>query len=94
MVASLAMDWRETAVCITTEDLGVFFQEDPSEAKLTCFRCPARLACLDEACRIQAHEDLYGVWGGLTQKERETLVLRRHLADGQIEVIYEELTEA
>lgn len=41
--------------------------EEIEEAKALCSRCPARAACLDFAV---AHDEQYGVWGGLTADER------------------------
>ncbi|MBY4130170.1 WhiB family transcriptional regulator [Rhodococcus fascians] len=38
-------------------------------AKAVCAQCPVRVACLDHA--IEAREP-YGVWGGLSAKERLT----------------------
>lgn len=36
-------------------------------AKDVCFSCPVRLDCLEWA---NANGELYGVWGGLTPRER------------------------
>ncbi len=37
------------------------------EAQTVCRRCPARLECLGYAI---AADERYGVWGGLTERER------------------------
>jgi WhiB family transcriptional regulator, redox-sensing transcriptional regulator len=44
------------------------------EAKLVCFGCPVRTECLAEALdnRIE-----FGVWGGMTERERRALLRRR-----------------
>ncbi|WP_411103300.1 WhiB family transcriptional regulator [Streptomyces sp. cmx-4-9] len=36
-------------------------------AKAVCGACPVRARCLDHALRVS---EPYGVWGGLTEKER------------------------
>ncbi|MFC8448189.1 WhiB family transcriptional regulator [Kitasatospora sp. NPDC057223] len=68
--------WQSVAAC-RGMDSSVFFAppDERSEAKHSreaaarrvCARCPVREACADFALR--SHET-YGVWGGLTEKER------------------------
>jgi WhiB family redox-sensing transcriptional regulator len=41
-----------------------------SRAKAVCASCPVRAECLDAAI---ANGERYGVWGGLTDTERESL---------------------
>ena len=67
-----ALAWRETALCA---QIGPeFFFPAPGsstrEAKRLCNACEGRLACLEYAL---AHDERFGVWGGLSEKERERL---------------------
>lgn len=65
-------DWRELALCREIDgdlwfpDLG----ESLREAKAVCGRCPVRAECLDYAL---AHNEVFGVWGGLSVLERQAL---------------------
>jgi WhiB family redox-sensing transcriptional regulator len=65
-------------------DSGVFFHPErergpakadrEARAKAICARCPVRDPCRRHAL---AAEEPYGVWGGLTEAERDEIV-RRH----------------
>ncbi|WP_415953522.1 WhiB family transcriptional regulator [Streptomyces sp. KLOTTS4A1] len=72
--ANPAPDWHEDALCAQTGP--EFFFPEPgssvSDAKRICFSCAGRAACLDYAL---THDERFGVWGGLSEKER--LALRR-----------------
>lgn len=64
----------EQALCAQT-GADFFFPEPGSsvrEAKRICGMCEVRAACLEYAL---AHDERFGVWGGLSEKER--LHLRR-----------------
>jgi WhiB family redox-sensing transcriptional regulator len=66
--------WQQQALCaqVGTE---FFFPEPGSsvrEAKSICQLCEMRAACLEYAL---ANDERFGVWGGLSEKER--LDLRR-----------------
>ncbi|GHE05801.1 hypothetical protein GCM10010339_43260 [Streptomyces alanosinicus] len=66
--------WQAQALCAQTGP-DFFFPEPGSsvrEAKRICAMCELRPACLDYAL---AHDERFGVWGGLSEKER--LALRR-----------------
>ncbi|GHH28593.1 hypothetical protein Srubr_39760 [Streptomyces rubradiris] len=66
--------WRTQALCAQTGP-DFFFPEPGSsvrEAKRICAMCELRPACLEYAL---AHDERFGVWGGLSEKER--LALRR-----------------
>ncbi|MEU1039248.1 WhiB family transcriptional regulator [Streptomyces sp. NPDC005551] len=66
--------WREQALCAQT-GADFFFPEPGSsvrEAKRICGMCEMRSACLDYALN---NDERFGVWGGLSEKER--LGLRR-----------------
>ncbi len=67
--------WRERAACAGW-DTGVFYpapDESALVAKGICRLCPVRLDCLAHA--IQRRER-FGVWGGLTEHERDLLRAR------------------
>ncbi|MFD7433659.1 WhiB family transcriptional regulator [Streptomyces sp. NPDC059861] len=66
--------WQAEALCAQTGS-DFFFPEPGSsvrEAKRICGLCEIRTACLDYAL---ANDERFGVWGGLSEKER--LQLRR-----------------
>lgn len=68
-------DWRDEGSC-RTEDPDLFFpagETGPSavqaaQAKAVCHQCPVIAACRQWALTTRQH---YGVWGGMTDKERE-----------------------
>ncbi|WP_431039362.1 WhiB family transcriptional regulator [Streptomyces sp. P6-2-1] len=65
-------DWKEGALCA---QIGPdFFFPEPGgsvqDAKRVCRSCPSRRACLEHAL---ARDERYGVWGGLSEKERGRL---------------------
>jgi WhiB family redox-sensing transcriptional regulator len=65
-------DWRDLAECQYT-DPDLFYPERgcPSRsAKAICFRCPVRAECLDYAME---HNETWGIWGGLSERQRATL---------------------
>jgi WhiB family redox-sensing transcriptional regulator len=47
-------------------------------AKAVCVRCPVRIECADYAIRSR---EPYGVWGGLTEEDRERIYARIAIAD-------------
>ena len=44
------------------------------EVRTVCFGCPVRLQCLADA--LDSRTD-FGVWGGMTERERRALLRRR-----------------
>ncbi|KUJ37053.1 WhiB family transcriptional regulator [Streptomyces sp. MI02-2A] len=71
--------WQEQALCAQT-GADFFFPEPGSsvrEAKRICALCDSRSACLEYAL---ANDERFGVWGGLSEKER--LRLRRSEENG------------
>jgi len=73
--ARFAARWRELAAC-RGADLDVFFPgrgESAGPARQVCAGCPVRQACLDYAI---TNRIAYGVWGGLTGRERRALQSR------------------
>lgn len=68
-------NWRESAQCITADPDALFVRGAlQHEAKRLCRSCPVRTECLAEALdqRIE-----FGVWGGMTERERRALLRRR-----------------
>ncbi|MET8639208.1 WhiB family transcriptional regulator [Streptomyces sp. NPDC004074] len=71
--------WQEQALCAQT-GADFFFPEPGSsvrEAKRICALCESRSACLEYAL---ANDERFGVWGGLSEKER--MRLRRSEENG------------
>jgi WhiB family transcriptional regulator, redox-sensing transcriptional regulator len=70
--------WLPRAACINA-DPDLFFLDDSRspahEAKQWCARCPVQPECLEYA--LAAGEE-FGVWGGLTEKERHSLLRAGH----------------
>lgn len=85
-------DWHKDAVCASTDPEDFFPDKGGSTAfaKATCNGgralskagpspmegCPVREQCLEWAL---AHEVRYGVWGGLSERERRRLARKRRL---------------
>ncbi len=72
------IDWRERALCAKT-DPDAFFPDMGRSATLPkwiCARCPVREPCLKDAI---ANNELVGIRGGLSAKERRPL-RRLHVA--------------
>lgn len=69
-------DWREMAECTRT-DPEAFFADDASTtefAKRVCDDCPVRVLCLGGALQLAAEgERVWGVWGGLDERQRRKL---------------------
>ncbi|MDQ1034934.1 WhiB family redox-sensing transcriptional regulator [Streptomyces sp. V3I8] len=71
------LSWQEQALCAQTGS-DFFFPEPGSsvrEAKQICGMCEMRSACLEYALN---HDERFGVWGGLSEKERLGLRRARH----------------
>jgi WhiB family redox-sensing transcriptional regulator len=68
-------DWRCRAACRGGDPDRLFVRGAAQrEAKLVCFGCPVRTECLVEALD---HRIEFGVWGGMTERERRALLRRR-----------------
>lgn len=64
-------EWVASALCAADPPDALFVQGAAQrQARLRCIGCPVRLECLAEA--LQWHSD-FGVWGGLTERERRAL---------------------
>jgi WhiB family redox-sensing transcriptional regulator len=69
-------DWRDSALCAQTDPEAFFPERGGStrEAKRICSGCEVRAECLEYAL---AHDDRFGVWGGLSERERRRLGRQR-----------------
>jgi WhiB family transcriptional regulator, redox-sensing transcriptional regulator len=78
-------DWRVRATCRDEDPDGLFVRgAEQRKAKLVCIACPVRTECLAEALdnRIE-----FGVWGGMTERERRALLRRRPDVDNWRELL-------
>src|ERR1700745_240571 len=68
-------DWTTRAACKGTDPDELFVQgAAQNRAKLICRGCPARTECLADALDNGIE---FGVWGGMTERERRALLRRR-----------------
>lgn len=61
-------------------DCDLFFDQSPIdevEARAICWLCPIRPDCLTWALTVP---ETYGMWGGLTEKQRKNMQVPRHRA--------------
>jgi WhiB family transcriptional regulator, redox-sensing transcriptional regulator len=68
-------EWASQGACRTTDPDSLFVQgAAQNRAKAVCMSCPVRTECLADALdnRIE-----FGVWGGMTERERRALLRRR-----------------
>ncbi|MEU6709653.1 WhiB family transcriptional regulator [Streptomyces wuyuanensis] len=67
--------WQEEAVCRTVDPEGLFAEAaEQRRIVALCASCPVQTECLVEALdnRIE-----FGVWGGMTERDRRALHRRR-----------------
>lgn len=67
--------WHERALCAQTDPEAFFPEKGGStrEAKKVCAVCEVRAECLEYAL---AHDERFGIWGGLSERERRKLKRR------------------
>ncbi len=80
--ADATWEWQEVGAC-READPDLFFHPQNERglarvrrdrsAKAVCSRCSVRVECADYAIRAR---EPYGVWGGLTEEERERVYLK------------------
>lgn len=66
------MEWQNFANCLGV-DANLFFPErgaSTTTAKEVCRGCVVRQECLDYALR---HGEKFGIWGGLSERERRRI---------------------
>ena len=76
-------DWQLDAAC-RGSDVAAFFHPEgergPSRvareqaAKAICAACPVRTLCAEHALEVR---EPYGVWGGLSEEDRDVIYRRR-----------------
>ncbi len=68
-------DWAKAAACRRAQPDQLFVKgAEQNKAKQVCAGCPVRTECLAEALD---NEIEWGVWGGMTERERRALLRRR-----------------
>ncbi|GIG55385.1 WhiB family transcriptional regulator [Demequina activiva] len=69
------LSWQERALCAQTDPEAFFPEKGGStrEAKKVCASCDVRSECLDYAL---ANDERFGIWGGLSERERRKLKRR------------------
>ncbi len=69
------LSWQERALCAQTDPEAFFPDKGGStrEAKRVCLSCEVRGECLEYAL---AHDERFGIWGGLSERERRRLKRR------------------
>ncbi len=72
---SLNNDWAAQAACRTTDPDTLFVQgAAQNRVKAICLGCTVRTECLADALDNTVE---FGVWGGMTERERRALLRRR-----------------
>ena len=72
VAAGAEPEWHERALCAQTDPEAFFPEKGGStrEAKRVCLGCDVRPECLEYAL---AHDERFGIWGGLSERERRRL---------------------
>ncbi len=69
--------WVAKALCASYEPDALFVQGAPQrQVRMRCLQCEVRLECLADALESEAN---FGVWGGLTERERRAML--RHFSE-------------
>ena len=72
---TLSNDWAAHAACRTTDPDTLFVQgAAQNRVKAICLGCTVRTECLADALDNGVE---FGVWGGMTERERRALLRRR-----------------
>src|SRR3569623_3767703 len=75
-------DWADQAACRGQQPDKLFVRgAEQNKAKQVCGACPVRTECLAEALDNQIE---WGVWGGMTERERRALLRRRPNASWRV----------
>jgi WhiB family redox-sensing transcriptional regulator len=67
-----ALAWQADALCAQTDPEAFFPEKGGStrEAKKICQQCDVKAECLEYAL---ANDERFGIWGGLSERERRRL---------------------
>jgi WhiB family redox-sensing transcriptional regulator len=67
-----ALSWQADALCAQTDPEAFFPEKGGStrEAKKICQQCEVKSECLEYAL---ANDERFGIWGGLSERERRRL---------------------
>ena len=72
---STLQDWSAAAACSGSDPDELFVTgAAQNRAKAVCLTCPVRGECLADALDNRVE---FGVWGGMTERERRALLRRR-----------------
>lgn len=73
--AHWTQDWTARSACKTSDPDELFVSgAAQNRAKAVCQGCPVRTECLSDALDNRVE---FGVWGGMTERERRALLRRR-----------------
>ncbi|HET9653825.1 MAG TPA: WhiB family transcriptional regulator [Kineosporiaceae bacterium] len=74
-VAHPELEWQGRSLCAQTDPEAFFPEKGGSsrDAKRVCASCEVRVECLNYALD---HEERFGIWGGLSERERRRLKRR------------------
>jgi WhiB family redox-sensing transcriptional regulator len=66
------LGWQDRALCAQTDPEAFFPEKGGStrEAKRVCRACEVRTECLEYALE---HDERFGIWGGMSERERRRL---------------------
>ena len=74
-VAAWSRDWTTAGACQNGDPDELFVQgAAQNRAKAVCRGCPVRTECLADSLDNRVE---FGVWGGMTERERRALLRRR-----------------
>ena len=79
-----ASSWWGQGLCAQS-DPDAFFPEkggSTREAKKVCRSCEVRAECLEYALE---HDERFGIWGGLSERERRTITRQRRREPAQVD---------
>lgn len=75
LFGAVEQEWQDQALCAQTDPEAFFPEKGGStrEAKRICQACSVRDECLEYALE---HDERFGIWGGLSDRERRRLKRR------------------
>jgi WhiB family redox-sensing transcriptional regulator len=75
VIEGFGPDWASRGACRTSDPDALFVQgAEQNRAKQVCMSCVVRTECLADALDNRVE---FGVWGGMTERERRALLKRR-----------------